>query len=260
MAMRRFYIDPEARHDAQVVIRGDLFHHIRDVCRFSEKDRFEVLVGDGLARLVEVQSIGPREIIAVILSERPTPALNKPYLTIALAVPKLPKVDWIIEKCVELGVYEIRPFVSEYSFLRKISDISPARVQRWQKLVTSATQQTGRGELMRIAAPTTLKALLSEFNQKSLTGGLFPYEGEAQTGLRQALQDLRLSALDHLWVFVGSEGGFSRSEVGLFAVAGLHPVTLGEQILRVETACVALASIIKYETGSAGIVTKLGES
>ncbi len=248
MALRRFYLESKAVNENQVVVQGELLHHMREVCRFATGDRFEALMGDGLAYLVEVHSLGKREMLGNILSARQLAPLSRPHITLALSVPKLPKVDWIVEKCVELGVSSIRPFVSEYSFLRKVSEISEARQQRWGKIVQSATQQSGRGDLLTIAKPTTLKTLLEQFNQSTATGGLFPYEGEAEIGLRQALAGLSAKNLDQLWVFVGSEGGFSTAEVQLFAAAGLNPVTLGEQILRVETACVALISVIKYET------------
>lgn len=247
MALRRFYVENDSLVQDGVLISGELFHHITEVCRFANGDQFEVLPGDGRALLVEIAETGKKSLRAHVLSERRLPELGKPHLVLALSVPKLPKVDWIIEKCVELGVYEIRPFVSEYSFLRKKSEISENRLQRWRKLVQAATQQSGRGELMRLGKPVTLEELLQEFNRTEGAGGLFPYEGESQVRLPEALNSIKQNNLDSLWVFVGSEGGFSRHEVDLFAQHGLNPVTMGEQILRVETACVALASIIKYE-------------
>jgi len=249
MALRRFYIDREMLHGEQLRLTGDLFHHVRDVCRFGVGDQFEVLAGDGQAHLIEIQSVTNKEIHGRQLSTRAVPALAKPHIVLALSVPKLPKVDWIIEKSVELGVAEIRPFVSEFSFLRKVSELSENRLQRWQKLVQGATQQSGRGELMKIGQPTTLTKLLEEFNRTEGIAGLFPYEGEAQVKLAEQLQELKQKNLDQIWVFVGSEGGFSPSEVALFAGAGLPPVSLGDQILRVETACLAVVSVIKYELG-----------
>lgn len=249
MALRRFHIDKEMLHENRVAIRGDLFHHIREVCRFDIGDEFEVLTGDGQAHKVKIDTLNNKELAASVIGTRVLPALPKPHLTLCLSIPKLPKVDWIVEKCVELGVFEIRPFVSEYSFLRKVSEISENRLARWQKLVSAATQQSGRGDVMQIHPATSLEKLLAEFNRTSGLGGLFPYEGESQTGLSDALAQLKTRNLDQLWVFVGSEGGFSLNEVEMFAKSGMNPVTMGEQILRVETACLALASIIKYEHG-----------
>jgi 16S rRNA (uracil1498-N3)-methyltransferase len=249
MALRRFYIEPQIIQGEQASIRGDLFHHIREVCRFDTGDRFELLPGDGQAWLAEVTSVNSKELQARILSSRPLAVPTKPHLTLCLSLPKLPKVDWIVEKCVELGVAEIRPFVSDYSFLRKASEISPNRMQRWHKLIEGATQQSGRGDLLDLQPVVSLAELLQQFNRNTSTAGLFPYEGEAPVRLPEALKELKAKAPEHLWVFVGSEGGFSLAEVQLFAQHGLAPVSLGEQILRVETACLALASIIKYEFG-----------
>lgn len=250
MALRRFYIDRNLLTEEGLWIEGDLFHHIRDVCRFKEGDRFEVLPGDHTATLVEVDASEKRRLHARAISKRTLPALAKPYITLALSIPKLPKVDWIIEKSVELGVHSIRPFVSDYSFLRKAGEITPARLSRWEKLAVAATQQSGRGDLMRVHPALTLESLFEEFNRSAHTKGLFPYEGEAQVDLKTAIQELKSSKPEHIWVFVGSEGGFSMREVEIFASQGLKPVSLGEQILRVETACLALASILKYEAGA----------
>jgi 16S rRNA (uracil1498-N3)-methyltransferase len=151
---------------------------------------------------------------------------------------------------VELGVFEIRPFVSDFSFLRKVSEISPARIARWEKLAQAATQQSGRGDVLSVRPAVTLEQLLKDFNQQPSTAGLFPYEGEAQVRLTQAIQEAKAKNPENLWLFVGSEGGFSPREVQIFGFNGLKPVSMGSQILRVETACVALVSIIKYEAGA----------
>lgn len=231
-------------------IAGDLFHHIRDVCRFGAGDRFEILPGDGRALLYEITDVGKREMSARKLAERVIPPPAKPDIVLALSIPKLPKVDWILEKSVELGVSEVRPFVSDYSFLRKSSEITTARLDRWRKIIEGATQQSGRGELMAIHPAVTLESLLAEFNRTPKASGLFPYEGEALVRLNDAISSVRASQPEQIWLFVGSEGGFSRDEVDLFGRSGLKPVSMGSQILRVETACLALVSVIKYETGA----------
>lgn len=252
MALRRFFIEPGQLQENGIWISDDLFHHIREVCRFEVGDQFEVLFGDQKAHLVEIDALERKRLHARVISSRGLPAPSKPLLTIALSIPKLPKVDWIVEKGVELGVFAIRPFVSDFSFLRKTSEITPNRVARWEKLVESATQQSGRGDLMQIHPAVTLAQLLEEFNRNPQASGLFPYEGEARLGLREAVLEIKKAGRDHLWVFVGSEGGFSKREVEMFESQGLNPVSMGEQILRVETACLALASILKYEAGALG--------
>lgn len=248
MALRRFYYE-NARSDI-VTIDGELFHHIRDVCRFGVGDKFELLPGDGTARLVEIVTTEKRSFTAKTLSSRTLPPPDRPAVILALSVPKLPKVDWILEKSVELGVAEVRPFVSDYSFLRKPAELSKERLSRWEKIIAGATAQCGRGDLMRVRPAVTLTELFQEFNRNPRAKGLFPYEGEAQIGLPEAVRELKTLAPDEIWLFVGSEGGFSPREVELIRSQGLKPTSMGAQILRVETACVALVSVIKYEAGA----------
>jgi 16S rRNA (uracil1498-N3)-methyltransferase len=245
MSFRRFWWDGEVDSN-EIVLSGDLVHHIRDVVRFSEGDRFELL-GQGKAWLVEILNLDRREIRVRKIEARPFSDLKPPYRHLFLSVPRFTKVDWIVEKSVELGVKGLHLFVSEFSHVRDPADIPPAKIARWQKLTQAAAQQSGRGDLMEIHPVTTLNGLLERFNRQAKVRGLFLYEGESARTLKQALSDPARKDWDEIWCFVGSEGGFSKAEVEAFAQAGLEPLNFGSQILRVETACVALCSVLKYE-------------
>jgi 16S rRNA (uracil1498-N3)-methyltransferase len=247
MALRRFWIEASSRQGDEVHIDGDLFHHIRDVCRFQEGDRFEVLPGGGRAYLVSVTAMNKRDLRARILEQRQIPPLKKPWIHLLVSVPRFPKVDFILEKSVELGVHTVSLFVSDCSFVRKVSEVSDQRLQRWEKINRSAAQQSGRGELMQLSNPDTLENWLQKFQSKNQALGLFPYEGDAPVTWQASIREGKQSRPEEVWLFVGSEGGFSLREVELFQQYGLKPMTMGSQILRVETACVALASVIKYE-------------
>ncbi len=102
---------------------------------------------------------------------------------------------------------------------------------------------------MKIENPVDLRQLTKTFNRHESAAGLFAYEGESRLTAKEGLNALRsrLPGLQEAWVFVGSEGGFSESEVQLFRELGISTTTLGSQVLRVETACLALISIIKYD-------------
>lgn len=245
-AVRRFWLDPQEFENDELKIDGDLYHHLIDVCRFEIGDKFELLQ-TGAASFVEMIAKDKRTLTVRRRETRPIQAPPRPYIHLALSVPRFPKVDWIVEKSVELGIYAIHPFVSEYSFVRKVSEVSEGKIDRWRKLVRQAAQQSGRGELMAVEAPLRLPELLGLVNQKPKSLCLFPYEGECQFSLKQRLKGVKPHDFDDVWVFVGSEGGFSRAEVDMFKKAGIEPVSLGPQVLRVETACLALASILKYE-------------
>lgn len=248
--MRRYWIEKKDLFGDRVNFTGDSFHHIFDVCRQEVGSKFEVLSEDSKAYLVEVVNVSKKNAEARILEERNIPSLPEPHIHLALAVSRFPVMDAVVEKAVELGVKSIQPLFTEFSFVRTHNALSANKVERWDKIVRSATQQSGRGDLMQISAALNLDDFLSNFNQKSSVLGLFAYEGQSTLGVKaylaQKKAELGTKPRD-LWIFVGSEGGFSHAEVEKMRNLALHPVTLGSQVLRVETACMALVSVLKYD-------------
>ena len=244
--MRRYWLSPDMFKANEVFIGGDVFHHIFDVCRQELGSKFEVL-GDGpKAHLVEVTEVAKKSARGKIIESRTLPVPAKPHIVLALSVSRFPVMEAVVEKAVELGVSRIEPFFSEYSFIRKA--LPETKLERWNKIVVSATQQSGRGDLMEITPARELEEVLEKFNQNTSAKGLFAYEGQSTLSIKKAVQE-QSPNMDEFWIFVGSEGGFSRAEVETFKQHGLEPVTLGDQVLRVETACIALLAILKYEFG-----------
>ena len=245
--MRRYWLESPKIHEDHIEITGELFKHIFIVCRQQEGHRFELLVGDNTALYVEVVEVLSKGATLRVIDTREVSPLKRPFIHLVLSLPKWNKVDLIVEKAVELGVHTLHPCVSDFSFVRQESKVPESKVARWNKIALSATQQCGRGEPMRLEAVTTLEQTLESINPTEGRVGLFPYEGECEMTLSSALKPLHQQDVEQIWLFVGSEGGFSEKEVALFASHGLQPVTMGAQILRVETACLALVSVIKYE-------------
>jgi 16S rRNA (uracil1498-N3)-methyltransferase len=244
--MRRYRISPDFLKEQRVQIKGDLYHHICDVCRIEVADKFELICGDGKAYLVELTQKSKKQAEAVILETRDIEPLAKPYVHLCLSIPRFQKMDTILEKAVELGVYEVLPFVSDFSFVRKTGGPLDGKHPRWMKIVQMATEQSGRGELMKLHEPLTLEDVFKIFNRSTNALGLFPYEGAGDQTIKEAQQMQSQKNPTDVWIFVGSEGGFSHNEVNFFRQNGLKPITLGAQVLRVETACLALVSVIKY--------------
>lgn len=250
--MRRYWVEEKQREGEGFWLEGELYHHVIDVCRQEEGQHFELLCGEGQAYLVQLKSIDKKRAWTEIIEVRQIEPLSRPHIHLAVSLPRFHKMDEIVEKAVELGVKSVWPFVSDCSFVRHLSKVSGAKQERWTRIVRSATQQSGRGDWMEVQEPKTLLDLFAEFNQRTKVLGLFPYEGESQLQLHEALRAPRDFKLEEVWVFVGSEGGYSAQEVQWFRDRGLEPVTLGPQVLRVETACLALVSIIKYELCAVG--------
>lgn len=244
--MRRYWVDESKIQQDKVLLTDETFHHIIDVCRQDIDSKFEIL-SHGQAHFVQVIEIKKRQAVCQILETRKVEALKKPHLVLALSLPKFPTMDAVIEKAVEMGVSRIQPFLSDFSFLKKKSRLPVGKEERWQKIILSATQQCGRGELMTLSPLIEFEQLQGAFNPQDKKLGLFAYEGESPVDIKAYLSAKSSQDLEEIWLFVGSEGGFSPTEVQAFKSWGLEAVTLGDQVLRVETACITLAAVLKYE-------------
>jgi 16S rRNA (uracil1498-N3)-methyltransferase len=252
--MRRYWINKDQIQTSSellsIVFEGDQFHHIFIVCRQTVGHQFEALTEDGIAYLVEVTKVLKKTATVKILSQRKIPERPKPYIHLALSVPRFSVLDSICEKAVEMGVHKIIPFVSDFSFIRETKDFADNKIERLSKIVLSATQQSGRGDLMKIEPISHMSQVIDKIGMSDFS--FFAYEGETQTSIENEINRLKSKHIqppENIWIFVGSEGGFSVNEVKKLTDLGLNPVTLGGQILRVETACMTLVSVLKYEFG-----------
>lgn len=246
--MRRYWIDLADKNGDVVRFRGDVFHHIFDVCRQGQGSKFEVLTEEGKAYFVEVTQVTKKDAEARVLEEREIAPLKEPLIHLNICVPRFPVMDAVVEKAVEMGVHRIQPLFSDYSFVRTESALSANKIERWEKIIKSATQQSGRGDLMKLASAMTLEKWLAGFNRNSQVAGLFAYEGPSTLGVKEYLKELRNQGVPReIHLIVGAEGGFSAAEVQALENQGLRPITLGAQVLRVETACIALIAALKYD-------------
>ena len=244
--MRRYWIQPQDIVDDHVKFEGDTFHHIFSVCRQDTGSHFEVLC-DKKAYLVQVIELGKKIARAQIKEVRIIPELPRPHLHIALSISRYQVMDDVVEKLVEMGVASFHPFFSDFSFVKSANSFPLQKLERWEKIVISATQQCGRGELMKIHAPVEFKNILSQINPAKGQLGLWSYEGDSKNSVSNFLKIHKNPDISDIWCLVGSEGGFSTQEVENLKGLGFDPVTLGRQILRVETACLTLVSVLKYE-------------
>lgn len=245
--MRRYWVEEKDIIGDQALLQGEVFHHIVEVCRQTVGSKFELL-SNGKAHFSELIALSKKGATARIIETRNIPALPKPYIKIALCIPRFPVLESILEKAVELGVDEIQLLSSQYSFIKSSEKISESKWERWLKVIKSSTQQSGRGDLMKLTAPMPLIEWSKKMNPNGRSLCLFGYEGPSPLSIREYFKsDKSHGELDDAWILVGGEGGFSEQEVQLLAAQGCQAVTLGPQVLRVETACITLTSILKYE-------------
>ena len=246
--MRRYFYPDLLHTEAQFTLQGELFHHIFDVCRLQVGQHFELLNSTGVAYLVRVLEVGKKTAQVVVCEERKIPSLKEPHIHLYLSFPKVSTFEAIVEKSVEMGVKSITPLLSDFSSVRTKAQFPSPKLPRWQKIILQATQQSGRGDLMLLNDVQTLNDSFKAQDQKSEdTLTIVAYEGHAALTFKEYLTRRKSAHLKNLGVYVGSEGGFSEQEIQRFMALDLPPVTLGDQVLRVETACLTLVSSLKYE-------------
>lgn len=247
--MHRFWIDPSCVKNNHILIKGALFHHICRVCRFKEGAKFIILSGGRLPYIVQLNQISPFQATAQILKQIPLPPRSKPYIHIALSCPRFSVLEGVLKKFVELNVNAFHPFVSDLSFIRKISSLSKKREERWQTIIQHSMAQSMNSEGMKIYPMLHLKSLLDQYQKLSKTKALFFCEHQEGCSLKKMLESISFDSLDQIWIFIGGEGGFSPREISLFKSYKINPVTLGQQILKVETACLTVLGVLKYKLG-----------
>lgn len=245
--MRRYFYDQNIQVGETLVLRGDLFHHIFEVCRLQTGQRFELVTARGVAYLVRVEFVDKRAAQVLVQEERVIPPLKEPHIYLYMSFPKVATFESVVEKSVEMGVTSVVPFLSDFSFVRSLNQFPVAKLSRWEKIVLQATQQSGRGDLLKIEEPRFLKDILPQLKTMDSVLNVIAYEGESPHSLKDFLSLNDKLKIRRINIFVGSEGGFSDREIRSFKDLDLPPVTLGEQVLRVETACLTLVASLKYE-------------
>jgi 16S rRNA (uracil1498-N3)-methyltransferase len=237
--MPQFFIDKNLSEGAEVEIRGADAHHIASVLRLAAGDWLILSDGEGRSfrsTITEVKSRLVRARIEEIIQRR---AGHTPPV-LAIAAIRSERLEWAVQKCVELGCQRTIPFHSERT-VRK-----GEKIKRLERIALEAAKQSGLPALPRIDAPiefSELCGMLGDFSP-----AIMLYEGERERSLKDALEG-RPSDRESL-VIVGPEGGFTSDEVEMARERGALTASIGSQILRVETAAVAAMAILQYELGN----------
>ncbi len=220
----------------QVTITGEDASHIKKSLRMTVGE--QLIVCDGACHdfLCEILSLDDSVCLKVLET---FPSAGEPTVKLHLyqALPKGEKMEFIIQKAVELGAFSITPVLTDRCISRPDAGSMKKKIARYQKIAAEAAKQCGRGMIPEIRPLLSFDQMLGEMSRYDAS--IFFYE---QGG--QRLQQLRLPSCGEIAVLVGSEGGFSKSEADQATAAGMQTATLGKRILRCETAPIAGIAII----------------
>ena len=239
--MSKFFVDKNQITEKSAIITGSDVGHIARVLRMEPGDELLLCDGEGYDYDAVIESISKDEIVASIL--RSYPCKNEPETEVTLyqGLPKQGKMEWIIEKCTEMGITTIVPVQMTRSVVKLSKEQAEKKVERWQKTAREAAKQCGRGRIPKVTMPVTI----TELSKSDLPDFLlFPYEAERASAVREALTGNKAKTAG---IFIGPEGGFDPVEVEFLQALGAHTVTLGPRILRTETAGICALSVLLYE-------------
>ncbi len=248
--MYHFFVEPNRIAEKTITITGQDVNHIKNVIRLKQGDEISVSNGiDGRDYRCIINSIGDTEILCelIFIKEDGVELPSKVYLF--QGIPKGDKMELIIQKTVELGVYEIIPVAMKRCVVKLDEKKSKSRTARWQGIAEAAAKQSRRAIVPKIHDVMTYNEALSYAAQMDIR--LVPYEMEntldnnlGMAGTRKIIDNL--TGGQTIAVFIGPEGGFDESEINASISRDMTPITLGKRILRTETAGMTVMAWIMY--------------
>jgi 16S rRNA (uracil1498-N3)-methyltransferase len=236
--MHRFYIEQNITGSQAFISDPEQLHHLRDVLRLKVGSEITILDAGGNAYLGSIAEFA-RERAVIQISQRIPAPLKKYKITIACAVPKKSAMDDIIDKLTQLDVDTIIPLQTERVIV-KLENNPAGRLERWRKIARSAAEQSQRSTLPEVSRLMDLKEVLAQSDQYDLK--LIPTLNGARKTLKESLNGSQLS---RVLVLIGPEGDFTPAEIEQAVGKGFQPISLGDTVLRVETAAIVIASFFK---------------
>ena len=240
--MKRFFIkNLSLSVNNSIKLTDDSYNYLVNVTRHSEGDKIIICDNSGLDYECEIISLNKKSATLKVLNS--TKNINEPNFNLALfqALPKADKLELVTQKISELGLRELYLFESQFT----IAKYNENKLDRLDKIAENASRQCGRGKMLDIVYLKNIKAVFSKLNEYDLV--LLAYEN-SNNSLKEVFKNKNYK---NIAVIVGSEGGFSENEIKLFNenVKNLSVVSLGNRILRAETAGIVLPAVIMYEMG-----------
>ncbi len=241
--MHRFFVSPGSLREGELILREAQAHQIRDVLQLRAGETIAVLDNSGDEYRVELTAIGRALVRGRVLEKIASPREPRTQLILYQSLLKADKIEWILQKGTELGITAFVPL----STARTAADaVSRTKRARWERILTEAAEQSGRGKIPALHPVQSLQDALQDASRRAGLA-LIAWEEERAVDLRTALERDRDAT--HINLFIGPEGGLSADEIARSRGFGVQPVTLGPRILRAETAGLVAASAIFFARG-----------
>lgn len=249
--MPKFFVNEEQIKENDIIIKGQDVEHIKKVLRFKVGDELQICNSKTKENFIcNIENVNNEEILCKIKQKIDGKVESNINITIFQGLPKADKMEYIIQKSVELGVHDITPVEMKRCVVKLREKDKNKKISRWQKISEVAAKQSGRDIIPKINNIINIKKLYDILQMYDIV--LVAYENEKQNTLKQELKVLKEKNEDSdktikIGIVIGPEGGLEQAEVEELKNNGAKVITLGKRILRTETVALNVLSIINYE-------------
>lgn len=249
--MPKFFVTTNQIEENMIRIEDEDVNHIKNVLRAKVEDTIDICDCETSKNYIcQIEKIEEKNIYCHIVEEIESNVESNIKVTIFQGLPKADKMELIIQKSVELGVYDITPVEMKRCVVKLNEKDKIKKIQRWQKISEGAAKQSGRDRIPNINNIINVNKMCETFKEYDLI--LVAYEEEKVNSLKQELKKIE-KAKDKkikIGIVIGPEGGIDKEEINKFKENNVKIITLGNRILRTETVALNMLSIIMYELDS----------
>ena len=258
--MTQIFIESSDIYDDKITVTGDSARHLKVLRPKKNETVRAVCASNGVDYLCEIAEIREESILLKIVDVEAASRELPVRITIYQGMPKADKLEFVIQKSVEMGAVSIVPVMMKRSIVRLDEAKATKKLDRWNSIARSAAEQSKRTVIPDVKRPVSFKEAVDAASADDAI--LLPYEltavgnpanaDETKPDLsdmdqtRKLLTELKDKGIRSISVFIGPEGGFDPSEVETAVDAGAHIITLGRRILRTETAPIAILAWLTY--------------
>ena len=249
--MPKFFIKEEQIKENKIIIKGQDVNHIKKVLRAKIGEELEICNSQtGENFLCNIDKINDETIECNIKQKLEEKTESNIKVSIFQGLPKADKMEYIIQKSVELGVYEITPVEMKRCVVKLNEKDKNKKIERWQKISEVAAKQCGRDMIPQINSIINIKNICNLIEKYDIV--LVAYENEKENTLKKQIEQLKNTVKKQdgtiqIGIIIGPEGGLEHKDVEELKQSGAQIITLGKRILRTETVALNILSIIMYE-------------
>ena len=242
--MHHFFVTPQQISGDKIRIEGGEVNHMKNVLRMKLHEKAEISDGESRTYLCEVEAYEEDVAVLHILEEMEADTEPASKLYLFQGLPKSDKMELIVQKAVELGVYQVIPVAMKRSVVRLDDKKAAKKADRWNSIAESAAKQAGRSRIPEVTMPLSYNEALKMAEELDVT--LLPYElAGGMEVTREVIRQIKSG--QSVGIFIGPEGGFEPEEVDAAVSMGAKVITLGRRILRTETAGLATLAVLMFE-------------